>query len=397
MKSTLYLALIFVFLLPVSANSAEEQRYRIELLLVRHLDGLSEWEPVEDLNDFSDSLDLTPPVKEEPLPGDEQQKERSEPPSEEPETKDGTLKPDENLLASNDLDNAENSDGLEDDLLLEEEPEPVTVLIESLSDPMQQAWRRLRLSATFRPELSLAWEQAEFEPFPLIRFHDSEVLIEDDPYTELRVELEKIQFQKAHTFTDTNTSQNLINGIIDNARDAGENLDDAPGDEEWPDCEEPLTSIAALEALTGHTDSLGETDIDEKPTSEFDPNDDLNPNEANLYEVDCRPVIPDSTLYYRVDGTARLRKSRFLHLDLNIEMRETLTTDDLLSLPGATDVGVTQMTNSTLFRVYKIEQSRQVQTQDIEYFDGPVIGVLALITRIEVVPEPEADEAPIFQ
>jgi hypothetical protein len=33
--------------------------------------------------------------------------------------------------------------------------------------------------------------------------------------------------------------------------------------------------------------------------------------------------------------------------------------------------------------VHTLQQSRQVQIQRMEYFDGPVFGVLALVSRID--------------
>jgi hypothetical protein len=35
------------------------------------------------------------------------------------------------------------------------------------------------------------------------------------------------------------------------------------------------------------------------------------------------------------------------------------------------------------FQVHELKQSRQVRTGRMEYFDGPVLGVLAWITAVE--------------
>ena len=49
---------------------------------------------------------------------------------------------------------------------LPEEPWADVIAVESMGDVMLEAWRRLRLSARFRPEQYLSWEQSADEPFP---------------------------------------------------------------------------------------------------------------------------------------------------------------------------------------------------------------------------------------
>jgi hypothetical protein len=44
------------------------------------------------------------------------------------------------------------------------------------------------------------------------------------------------------------------------------------------------------------------------------------------------------------------------------------------------------------FRVHTLKQNRQVQTRNLEYFDGPVLAVLALISRIDEEPADETVE-----
>jgi hypothetical protein len=54
---------------------------------------------------------------------------------------------------------------------------------------MQEAWRRLRLSAPFRPQQYLSWEQGNQEPFPALRIHDLEVVLVKDPKARERLKM----------------------------------------------------------------------------------------------------------------------------------------------------------------------------------------------------------------
>ena len=110
--------------------------------------------------------------------------------------------------------------------------------------------------------------------------------------------------------------------------------------------------------------------------------------------ADAEP-LPDPIVYYRLDGTASLVRSRFLHLGLALEWREPVwdrgpvpvTPAPVSALPE--DEAVTAPVKPDSFRLYRLEQSRPVRTGRMEYFDGPVIGVLAWVTEIEEPPTEE--------
>ena len=86
--------------------------------------------------------------------------------------------------------------------------------------------------------------------------------------------------------------------------------------------------------------------------------------------------------YFRLDGSANLTRSRFLHLTIAVELREPRA--------GALDPALGPMPTSYL--VHRLEQSRVVRTGRMEYFDGPVLGVLAWVTDIsESVAEEPAE------
>lgn len=220
-----------------------------------------------------------------------------------------------------------------------EPAEPPAVRVDDMSDTMREVWRRLRGSAGFRPELFRAWEQSGDQPFPDLRIHDDEVLFEIEPDAVLdRLPLDE---HGARVFSDQTMQQQRGN----------------PGD-----------------------------------------TDEGNPTQV----------------YYRIDGSARLTRARFLNLDVGIELREPLydlpaqdagtssgefATDldesgDSQGVP-ARDAGPTRATTpgnktgpaaqAAAFRIHRIEERRQVKTEQMEYFDGPVIGILALVTGFDVI------------
>ncbi|NIP17829.1 MAG: hypothetical protein GWM87_06500 [Xanthomonadales bacterium] len=96
--------------------------------------------------------------------------------------------------------------------------------------------------------------------------------------------------------------------------------------------------------------------------------------------------------FYALDGTVQLRRSRFLHLDLDLEWRQALLPDGAplpASLeeavmaaerpaPGMEQLAEPMMPGPAL--VHGLRQSRQIRTGQLQYFDSPVLGVLARVT-----------------
>lgn len=309
MTYRLFLIVFIISVTGIEPLQAQEQAYRVELLVLRHLDGAEDIDPEQVLRDFSEALDLMPPPEPETDDAEDENADKQEVPE--------TLADAASLPGS---DNEE--DGIEPGEDGEEGPR--IILHEDYSDTMRQAWRRLRSSAGFRPEFYLSWEQPDEEPYETIRVHDLELLFEDDPFADLRAEaLEASENAEVPVFSDV-----------------------------------PMEELPADEAVIG-------------------------------------PELPDPIRYYRIDGTARLSRSRFLHLDLDIEYRvpdysEVWEPDlQVADVQVAEDQPATRRPHA--FTVHRIAQNRQVQTRNIEYFDGPVIAVLALISRIE--PEPDVGES----
>jgi hypothetical protein len=119
--------------------------------------------------------------------------------------------------------------------------------------------------------------------------------------------------------------------------------------------------------------------------------------------------LPPPRLFYALDGTVSLVRSRFLHLYIDLQQREgvyepapqqpVLMPRGMRVLPPAaptTDTATDTATDAvevepipTAFRVFDMMQNRQVKTGQVEYFDGPVLSVLAYVTAIE--PEAAGD------
>lgn len=277
-----YVILFILTLFLTNTGVAQEPRYRVELIVLTHLDRSEEPREFSQIPDYSNATDFLTPVVEEEFEDEN-----------EGETPDDSASPDEEAIELT----AEESE-------VEEDPNRL-VHIEEMSDVMQESWRRLRLSAPFRPEIYLSWEQGSEEPFPSLRVHDLETVMVDDPWSEHRT----------------------------------------------------IEPEQAIEL----TDMMG-------------------------------PPLPDPTFYYRLDGTASLKRSRFLHLEFDLQLREALWDPAVtlgLARDPVDDSGGVETRRPSSFLVHSMKQSRQVRSGRMEYFDGPVLGVLAYISAIRV--EEEAD------
>jgi hypothetical protein len=298
-----YRLYLIIILCCVSASGlAGEKRYRVEILLLSHLHHEAVSTDTESLRDFSAALDFLKIEDEEEAEVDEAEPDPPVADSELATGEPGEPPPEEEQA---------------------ELPWADVIAVEEKGDVMREAWRRLRLSAPFRPEQYLSWEQSADEPFPTLRIHDQEIILIDDPYAELR-DLEVI---------------------------------DAEGGGE--------------PAVFGDQGSIMPPSDSEEASMEFEE----------------EPVLPDPTLYYRVDGTVMLKRSRFLHLDLDLEIREAVYDDQEMPsapiLSGENSSVEQEPPLPTSFRIHKLQQSRQVKSQQMEYFDSPVLGVLAWITSFE--------------
>lgn len=297
---------------------AQESRYRVELIVLTHLDHIEEPREALQLPDYSTAIDFLTPVPEE-----------AETDGENAENDDGEAPSDaetpQEIIAET------TEEGLSEEPEVEVDPNRV-VHIEEMSGVMQESWRRLRLSAPFRPQIYLSWEQGGEEPFPSLRLHDLETVMVDDPWADLRAEL----LEQEASASDTD------------AVDSREEPEEVPA--------QP-------------SDAEGEQADD---------------------EASGEPPIPDPIAYYRLDGTASLKRTRFLHMEFDLQLREAVW-DPAIDINMEDPSGEPEKILPSSFLVYSMKQSRQVRTGRMEYFDGPVLGVLVYITSIETA-EDSTDE-----
>jgi hypothetical protein len=323
MRYIVFLIIFLVETLAVTPAVAQtgtppsEPRYRVELIVLMHLEHGEEARRMRWLEDYSVALDLLTPIPEEveaegPDSGSVALPAAGTAAGGEPAGGADATAAGGNAADAGDPALAENA---------EDDPLGGVVHLPELGAQMQDAWRRLRLSGPFRPLQYLAWEQRAAEPFPTLRVHDEEAVLVQDPWAEQR----------------------------------------------------SAEALAAQEAA-----ATGEPAV---------PN--IGDGPAGMAPDPATDELPPPIHYYRLDGTAQLIRSRFLHLALNVEWREPVfdaASPDArparppLGAPAAVDAAAPPLPDA--FDVYRLEQSRQVRLRRMEYFDGPVLGVLAWITPV---------------
>jgi hypothetical protein len=358
-----YIKFFILFILIVSVSQtvrAQDERYRVELLVLKHLNHAEEPREMKWIEDYSSATDfLTPEPPPEELPeGCEPEAEPADADSAESmgQTLDGQVPDTQSLDGQSTGDNPLEPLASEQEMTPEKDPNALIHRVE-MSDSMQEAWRRLRLSAPFRPEQYLSWEQGSNEPFPRLRLHDLEVVDIDDPHARERFERERAEAEAA----------------------------------------------AAEEEASGSAREGADTLVFSDSDASNDPC-----READDTAEDSAPGLPDPTLFYRLDGAVMLKRSRFLHLELDLQLREAVHDDAALSAAAGNLLAQDPATESepgppqpwalpsdeeaelfvepvrpSAFLIHALKQSRQVKTERMEYFDSPVLGVLALITRVE--------------
>jgi len=336
-----FLILFVTFGVSAEPVAAQDSRYRVEIIVLSRPNADATPREVETLRDYSNAVDFLAP----------------EPAADESDA--GQDAPASTGAAGASADEMEPAPGGEPEDAAAEPAPPPLVHVEELSDVMRDAWRRLRSSAAFRPLLSLAWEQDASPPFPLLRVHDPSPVLTDDPWAAVRERLA-----------------------------TGEPLDAVFA----------ATVLAALPPVADPPDAAP-TDRDAEPRDPVD--------EA---AVSAPPAgltldrIPPPRRFYALDGTVSLVRSRFLHLHVDLQQREPVYAPadaqaplvlprGLRTMP-ALDAGGAELPAGpepvpTAFRVFSLEQNRQVKTGQLEYFDGPVLSVLAYVTAIETPAESE--------
>jgi hypothetical protein len=102
------------------------------------------------------------------------------------------------------------------------------------------------------------------------------------------------------------------------------------------------------------------------------------------------PLSAYRSNFYQLDGSVQLRRSRFLHLFLDLEYREqSAQTSTEAGFPASYDflTGTEQETSdSSDYNVFTLKQNRQIRTNQMQYFDTPYFGALVFVTTIAEKP-----------
>jgi len=105
---------------------------------------------------------------------------------------------------------------------------------------------------------------------------------------------------------------------------------------------------------------------------------------ADLTATD--PLAAYRSTFYHLDGSLQLRRSRFLHLFLDLELREEKS-HRVIDAGGGSGGNVLINTGSAtdsphVYGVHGLKQNRQISTSQMQYFDSPYFGVLVYVTAI---------------
>jgi hypothetical protein len=95
------------------------------------------------------------------------------------------------------------------------------------------------------------------------------------------------------------------------------------------------------------------------------------------------PLAAYRSTFYQLDGSVQLKRSRFLHLFLDMEYRnensgEVVETDFFDSPETRLEDGGLDQQHS----IFKLKENRQMRTGRLQYFDAPHFGALVLVTAI---------------
>jgi len=110
------------------------------------------------------------------------------------------------------------------------------------------------------------------------------------------------------------------------------------------------------------------------------------------------PLAQYRSDFYSLDGSVQLRRSRFLHLYLDLEIRQqipvaagipeqTTMTNSQAGFFNTPDMTEASGGKQPFHNVYRLKQNRQVRTGIVQYFDTPYFGALVFVTPVSAARE----------
>jgi hypothetical protein len=107
---------------------------------------------------------------------------------------------------------------------------------------------------------------------------------------------------------------------------------------------------------------------------------------ADLTKKD--PLGAYRSQFFQIDGSLQLRRSRFLHLSLDLEIREEKAKNPVPQGPAGDDdvqiEGLVTADTPVAYGVHALKQDRQINTGRMQYFDTPYFGALVYVSSIPV-------------
>ena len=94
------------------------------------------------------------------------------------------------------------------------------------------------------------------------------------------------------------------------------------------------------------------------------------------------PLGAYMSTFYRLDGTLQLRRSRFLHLYLDLEYREGTQPSDPDTQTSFFNIKDPALPEEPAYSIHSLQQNRQVRSGQLQYFDTPNFGALVFVTAI---------------
>jgi hypothetical protein len=98
------------------------------------------------------------------------------------------------------------------------------------------------------------------------------------------------------------------------------------------------------------------------------------------------PLAAYRSTFFQLDGSVQLRRSRFLHLYLDLEYRDENTGESVTVETDFFDSPQAQEETASFNQahdVFKLKENRQIRTDRLQYFDTPYFGALVLVTAIK--------------
>ena len=93
--------------------------------------------------------------------------------------------------------------------------------------------------------------------------------------------------------------------------------------------------------------------------------------------------------FFQLDGSVQLRRSRFLHVYLDLEYREGFSlepVDAQVDALGGEIFAATEPAGDTAtdagYYLHSLRQNRQIQTGKLHFFDTPALGALVFVTAL---------------